>query len=231
MPEPLALFLAGGAANGKSSAVRGLFRTDENPEDHDLPELESDRWCGPDRDKRAIDMFTNAPGDKEAIAKFGIEAEMEPKLGGASGPANRTQFERYPPHVRDQAEALLKVLGVASLFEFANQWLPKQNADRKGENFGAGLTHELSKAIAHAKLMRCLEEREPDRPFVWDAIGNPDNYITWIERARSHGIRRGSSTFVRRCRSRSGGHRGENATSGRSSCTTASFRQATLRSS
>jgi hypothetical protein len=170
MLKPLALFMLGGAANGKSSVVRALFCTDENPEDVDLPALESERWCGPDREKAAIRMFTNAPGDAEAVERFGQSATIEPKLGGASGPSNRAQFERYPDEVREQAENVVRALNQLSVSAFANWWLAKQNPYGDGDNFGAGLTHEISKALAYVKLMRCLDESNPRRPFVWSAV-------------------------------------------------------------
>jgi hypothetical protein len=95
---PYAVFLIGGAANGKSAVLRSRFRLIPPDEDDDalgpvdtLAELDAGRKLDPDEFKRGIATYTDAPDDAESRHKFG-----KPGLGGASGPKTRTQLGAVP---------------------------------------------------------------------------------------------------------------------------------------
>jgi len=181
--NPLALFLIGGAANGKSSIIRSRFAVGDEP-DALLPPLDQDRWCNPDHEKPAIAAYTPMKGDGEALRRW-----KSNELGGPSGPRNQAEFDAYPAENRDAMERLVQdALGFENIMDFANKWLEEENPDGEGRNFGSGLTHEISKALARKRLEMCLSTIPPSS-FIWDAVGNADTYIPWIEDALQNGYR------------------------------------------
>ena len=189
---PYAVFLIGGAANGKSTALRLQFRVVPNrgqdqdeDEDEDLPVLHADRKLDPDDYKTAIPMFTFALDDDDAYDRFHRRG-----LGGPSGPLTRTEYERYPAPVRQVVEASIESWLGIDLPGFVEGWLTEENPnfpDDEDWKFGGGLTHELSKALAQADLGDVLDEVPPRASFAWDAIGNAETYRGWIERALESG--------------------------------------------
>ncbi|MEA2663510.1 MAG: hypothetical protein QOI11_454 [Candidatus Eremiobacteraeota bacterium] len=185
-----AIFLMGGAANGKTTALQTRFRLspydperDRKWEEDDArPLVPRDRRLDPDNFKLGIPMFTFAPDDPDSRERFGVRG-----LGGPSGPANRDEYERYPFAIRSSVEAIVRSASYGTLREFVNEWLFEQNPNGEAFNFGGGLTHELSKALAQRYLRRFLAERPPSESFVWDGIGNEHTYLKWIDGALEAG--------------------------------------------
>ncbi len=179
----------GGAANGKTTALQTRFRlAPRRPGDRAWDDGEArplvprDRRLDPDDFKYASPMFTFAPDDDDSHDRFGVAG-----LGGPSGPRNRQEYEQYPFAVRSAVEAMVAQASYADLTAFANEWLHEQNPNGEASNFGDGLTHELSKALAQRYLRRFLAERPPAESFVWDAIGNEFTYRIWINQALDAG--------------------------------------------
>lgn len=192
---PHAVFLMGGAANGKSTALRLRYRLvdhdgdpiddDDADDDDGRPPLQRDRKLDPDDFKMGIPMFTFALDDDDAYERFG-----ERGLGGPSGPIWRSEYDRYKLAIRQAVEANLHVSLGIDLAGFVQQWLLSENPDFPDEenwNFGGGLTHELSKAFAQRNLHRFLSEASQTSSFAWDAIGNAKTYCDWIGQARKIG--------------------------------------------
>lgn len=145
----------------------------------------TERWCNPDFEKLRLATYTDEIGDDEALKKFGSS-----DLGGPSGPRNQAELDRYPSEVREQiAQIVRDELGFNSIADFVNAWLDERNPEGQGTDFGKGLTHEISKALAQRRLLRCLNDKHPHEHFVWDAVGNADAYIAWIEDALNAGYK------------------------------------------
>jgi hypothetical protein len=186
--EPLhAVFLVGGAANGKSTALRTRYRlvSDLDDDDGALPQIQIDRKLDPDDFKMGIPMFTFALDDEDAFERFG-----ERGLGGPSGPLTRSDYMRYKLSIRQAVEANLTVSLEHDLSGFVERWLLRENPDFPDETnwcFGGGLTHELSKAFAQRNLERIVSENPPKGSFAWDAIGNATTYQDWIGTALKRG--------------------------------------------
>ncbi len=188
---PYAVFLMGGAANGKSAVLRLRFRLippDEGDTDvdEDLPVLNGDRKLDPDEYKSAIAMYTPARDDQLSRSKF----NKRRGLGGPSGPRTRSEYGRYPFPIRDSVEAYISARLKTTLAGFVEAYLACSNPHFHKDadwNFGGGLTHELSKAIAQVHLERFLNEVPATESFAWDAVGNAQTYPDWIKRAHAAG--------------------------------------------
>lgn len=186
---PHAVFLIGGAANGKSTALRLRYRLVTTLSavagGNGLLPLHADRKLDPDDFKKSIAMFTYAIDDEEAK-----NFERGSGLGGPSGPKTLSEYQRYPAWTKESVEATLEKSLGTDLAGFVEQWLSQENPDFPDEpnwNFGGGLTHELSKALAQRHLRRFLSERPPTGSFAWDAIGNAVRYKGWIADAHEAG--------------------------------------------
>jgi hypothetical protein len=182
--EYFAVFMIGGAANGKSAVVEALFSVGENSNPGDeRPHLHPRRWFDPDLFKPEVPLYSDDAGE-EGEKLFGAA-----DLGGPSGPRNLAELMRYPKPAVDATERYAIEMGFDGIAQFANEWLADDNPKSDGSNFGGGLTHELSKAAAQRLLNDALSESPPSGAFVWDAVGNADDYIGWIEDALTAGYR------------------------------------------
>ncbi len=196
--SPHAVFLVGGAANGKSTALQTRYRLvsdladDDDVDDDDdiddddaLPPIRIDRKLDPDDFKLGIPMFTFALDDEDAFERFKVRG-----LGGPSGPLTRSDYMRYLAPIRQAVEANLYMSLAHDLKGFVEHWLLRENPDFPHDDnwcFGGGLTHELSKAFARRTLERILAEAPPQGSFAWDAIGNAATYQGWIGQALEAG--------------------------------------------
>lgn len=184
----IAVFVLGSAASGKSSVVReryvgtlDLYEADESRVDHPRTGFSLDRWYDADQEKRAVPLYTDQEGDEESRRRF-----SKPGLGGPAGPKTLEELTEYPQAVREALQTYIEALGFSSPENFARELL--MEPDEAGPlHFRRGLTHELSKYVAAAKFEEQLKIGPESGSVVWDATGNTDDYVYWIEIALQAG--------------------------------------------
>ncbi|MBC5824094.1 MAG: hypothetical protein GIX02_04550 [Candidatus Eremiobacteraeota bacterium] len=195
--RPKLHFIIGGAAAGKGGYVDEMAGTpldqmgpDGLRKDGSMPRApmaghSQQRVHDCDRIKKANPLYTEKAGDSDAVKKFGPNAGRD-GLGGPSGPANMTELDKYSPKARAAVAKHLKdTLGYDSITDFANAHCgpgtENGNEDGSGQNFGGGLTHEMSSELNKLNILEGLKH-----PKAGDQIINcaDSDYCTaWADEA------------------------------------------------
>jgi hypothetical protein len=117
---------------------------------------------------------------------------------GPSGPTSWAELQQYPEHERAALdEHIQRSTGFRDARDFANHVIkdpyekghPKEgqprNEDGRGEDFGGGLTHEISSHVVKQRLQNAL--RDPNHgSFIYDSTGSA-NYKKWAQDAMDNG--------------------------------------------
>lgn len=164
--EKQAVFLLGGAGSGKAAIARS-YTGHGKPGDKDYqaprPGFSPESLISSDAEKRHIPIYTDRADERGGY--------------GPSGPKTLEELRTYPP---DQQDAMADYLRGASggkyksAAHFARDVMPEHNeGGTMGENFGGGLTHELSSYVAKQKLLDAIRSNKPGA-FVYHSTGSED---------------------------------------------------------
>jgi predicted kinase len=192
--ERHAVFMIGGGGSGKGGSVTRYYVGNLHKKDKEgatpmkrhapQPGFHSDRVIDSDAIKAKMPLYSFKTGVHPSIDD---EEDARPEhsgLYGPSGPKNAAELARYSP--QEQA-AMQKWIQDNTGFQSAEDFIRNnpdpdiqaQNADGRAQNYGGGLTHELSSYIAKKKLRDALADPQ-GKSFVYDSTGSAN----YADRAR-----------------------------------------------
>lgn len=147
-----------------------------------------------DAEKKNNPMFSHEEGKHPS----GSTGPLHAGRYGPSGPKSWKELEAYPEEERAALDAYIqRATGFRDARDFANNVIKEpygkdhplagkpRNEDGKGEDFGGGLTHEISSHVVKERLKNAI--RNPDHgSFVYDSTGS-DSYKDWAQQAMANG--------------------------------------------
>jgi hypothetical protein len=158
--KPEAVFMLGGSASGKGGVIAANYAEHYHMD--------------PDTVKASIPLYT------PKVDAGGTH--------GPSGPMTYDEYQDYPEREKAATEQWVRDnTPYSSVQDFAQNVLSDHNPNGGFSNFGGGLTHELSSAVAKAALVQEVTNSSP-RNWIYDATGS-NNYRTWADMAQQAGYK------------------------------------------
>jgi hypothetical protein len=197
-----AIFMIGGGGVGKGGVVEHDYTGNEG-KTH-TREDGTEETIKPGHEKYIAPQpgFENAPVfDSDAEKKLNplFTHEVDEKgMFGPSGPKSFSELQQYPPDMQEALDRhIQRQTGFRDARDFANHVIKDpyekghpnegkpRNEDGRGEDFGGGITHEISSHVVKERLQNALRNKDHGS-FIYDSTGS-DKYKDWAHQAMENG--------------------------------------------